>query len=714
MTIQYQGVWTLSAAAQLQSTQRWVTDPLYKNTTLLLQADDAANGAQNNTFLDSSSNSFAITRNGNTTQGSFTPFSLQPGAWSNYFNGSSDYLRIADNAAFDFGTGAFCIEMWFMLTADAAQNGETNREATLLGAFPDSGTLANTYAIGIGGNSATTGTAIAFSIRQGDTIAYNQVYTAPITKNEWHHVVVCRSGNNFAMFYDGLRVSSNASYTYSVDTAHSVKIGALIYPTYNHYFPGYISNVRIVKGASVYTPTNTSIVVPNIPLGATSGGQTPPTGTQTSLLTCQSNRFVDNGGLVTPNTITIGGGTPSVQAFSPFAPQFQWTPSVIGGSGYFDGSGDWLSFSSNAAFTVGTGSLTIEAWIYVTSLSQTFQGIISGRADASPNFPGLGLVIDNSQLFFTILNIGTGLRDSANVPLNQWVHVVGVRSGTNAALFVNGARKAFSASNSDNGTSSDMVIGRYYPATNNYYFSGYIAGARLLKGTAAYDPTQTTITIPTAPATPVANTSFLTNFTNAGIYDGTMKNNLETVGNAQVSTAVVKYGSGSMYFDGTGDYLYLPSNRNLELGTGDFTLECWVYATSAPSDVGIFESRTDGNGATTNGFTITAFSSSVIRIFSGSVLISSSGTSYVNTWCHVAVTRVSGTFNLYINGVSQGTSTTARTLSNTDAVVGGGRYGTTGAVTTSFPGYIDDLRITKGIARYTQNFIPPSVALPRQ
>jgi len=690
-----------------------VTDPLYKNTTLLLQADDAANGAQNNTFLDSSSNSFAITRNGNTTQGSFTPFSLQPGAWSNYFNGSSDYLRIADNAAFDFGTGAFCIEMWFMLTADAAQNGETNREATLLGAFPDSGTLANTYAIGIGGNSATTGTAIAFSIRQGDTIAYNQVYTAPITKNEWHHVVVCRSGNNFAMFYDGLRVSSNASYTYSVDTAHSVKIGALIYPTYNHYFPGYISNVRIVKGASVYTPTNTSIVVPNIPLGATSGGQTPPTGTQTSLLTCQSNRFVDNGGLVTPNTITIGGGTPSVQAFSPFAPQFQWTPSVIGGSGYFDGSGDWLSFSSNAAFTVGTGSLTIEAWIYVTSLSQTFQGIISGRADASPNFPGLGLVIDNSQLFFTILNIGTGLRDSANVPLNQWVHVVGVRSGTNAALFVNGARKAFSASNSDNGTSSDMVIGRYYPATNNYYFSGYIAGARLLKGTAAYDPTQTTITIPTAPATPVANTSFLTNFTNAGIYDGTMKNNLETVGNAQVSTAVVKYGSGSLAFDGSGDYAYaISSVANSALGSGDWTVEFWLYTNVGSTEMNIIDWRPPNTVG--NYFTLYIKNTGILAYYvNGADRITSGTAISTATWTHVAVSRSGTSTRMFINGTQSGSTYTdsANYLGVVDRPAIGG------AGTPAFShlnGYMDDIRVTRGVARYTQNFIPPSVALPRQ
>jgi len=200
----------------------------------------------------------------------------------------------------------------------------------------------------------------------------------------------------------------------------------------------------------------------------------------------------------------------------------------------FDGSGDFLSLASNAAFTVGTGNVTIEAWIYVTSLSQAYQGIISGRADVSPNFPGLGLTIDNSQLLFTILNAGSGLRDSATVPLNQWVHVAGVRSGTSAALFVNGVRKA-SSTNSENGTSSDMVVGRYYPATNNYYFSGYISNARIVKGTAVYDPTATSINVPTQ-LFPVTNTSLLTCQSPTIIDNSSNAFAITVNGNAAVST----------------------------------------------------------------------------------------------------------------------------------------------------------------------------------
>ena len=68
------------------------SDPYFYDVTMLLTGD-GTNGAQNNTFLDSSSNAFSITRNGNTTQGSFSPYGS---LWSNYFNGATpDYLTVA-------------------------------------------------------------------------------------------------------------------------------------------------------------------------------------------------------------------------------------------------------------------------------------------------------------------------------------------------------------------------------------------------------------------------------------------------------------------------------------------------------------------------------------------------------------------------------------------------------------------------------------------
>ena len=87
------------------------TDTNFKNVTLLLHGD-GSNGAQNNTFIDSSTNNFTITRNGNTTQGSFSPYGSN---WSNYFDGTSDYLTYTGGSSLNFGTGDFTIELFVFL-----------------------------------------------------------------------------------------------------------------------------------------------------------------------------------------------------------------------------------------------------------------------------------------------------------------------------------------------------------------------------------------------------------------------------------------------------------------------------------------------------------------------------------------------------------------------------------------------------------------------
>ena len=129
---QYNGVWTLDAAAQALTSQQWVTDPNFKNTTLLLQADNAVNTAQNNTFIDSSTNGLTITRGVNATQGSYTQFSQQPGYWSNYLNGTSDYLTVANNAAFNFGTSDFSIEFFFYIAGNAAADPGGSRNSDMV------------------------------------------------------------------------------------------------------------------------------------------------------------------------------------------------------------------------------------------------------------------------------------------------------------------------------------------------------------------------------------------------------------------------------------------------------------------------------------------------------------------------------------------------------------------------------------------------------
>ncbi len=86
------------------------TDPYFPYVPLLLETT-STNGQQNNTFLDSSTNNFTITRNGTPTQGSVNPY--QPvGYWSNYFSGSSDRIQAAFSSLFQLGTNNVTIERW--------------------------------------------------------------------------------------------------------------------------------------------------------------------------------------------------------------------------------------------------------------------------------------------------------------------------------------------------------------------------------------------------------------------------------------------------------------------------------------------------------------------------------------------------------------------------------------------------------------------------
>jgi hypothetical protein len=199
----------------------------------------------------------------------------------------------------------------------------------------------------------------------------------------------------------------------------------------------------------------------------------------------------------------------------------------------------------------------------------------------------------------------------------------------------------------------------------------------------------------------------LLNFTNGAIFDNAMMNDLETVGNAQISTSVVKYGTGSLSFDGTGDYLVNANSINLAFNTGNFTIEGWFNRTSG-SNNGLFQLSTTAGGfidSDVNNLAI-GVAPTDLTLYANNSTTTSSTVSITNgTWNHFALVRSGTTTTLYYNGVSVLSITDSKNYTGTYLVVGG-YYSTTYV----WNGYIDDLRITKGYARYTANFTPPTAA----
>jgi hypothetical protein len=188
-----------------------------------------------------------------------------------------------------------------------------------------------------------------------------------------------------------------------------------------------------------------------------------------------------------------------------------------------------------------------------------------------------------------------------------------------------------------------------------------------------------------------------------------MMNDLETVGNAQISTSVKKYGTGSIAFDGSGDWLNAISSPNYGYGSGDFTIEFWAYPTSS-SGVQVFLDQRTGS-STSAVPTIYTSSGTIYYYVSGSNRITGSSLS-LNQWSHIAICRSGTSTKLFINGTQSGsTYTDTTTYLNAPVRIGDGNDG---AGPYPYSGYIDDLRITKGYARYTANFTAPTSQLQDQ
>ena len=657
----------LSAAASVDGGA--AVDPNFNQTTLLLHGD-GTNGAQNNTFLDSSTPPFTITRNGNTTQGTFSPFSE---GWSNYFDGSGDYLTVADNAAFQVGSGAFTLECWVYLTT-------TGTDIRIYSYQPASGTASvmNLYRL------ATN--VFALALRDSGGSGYTEyTTTSTVLANTWYHVAAARDASgNIAIWVNGARENSTASSTQSIASGLP-GIGGRANGT--QIITGYLSNLRLVKATDVYGASNTSITVPTSPLTSDAN---------TSLLTCQSNRFVDNSG--TPKTITVNGNT-SVQPFSPFLPSAAYDPSVNGGSGYFDGTGDYLSVADNAAFTFGSSDFCVEAWVYTSGASGANLQIAGSHEDGVAASWLFYIRTDNKIRI--LVNSSIFAESSSAIPLNAWTHIAGVRNGSTLYVYVNGVQAGSAGfASSVNSNSYPITVGSDQNGDETLY-TGWISSLRIVKG----DPVYTSaFTPPTAPLTAIANTSLLLLAQNAGIFDNTGKNNLETVGNAQIDTSVVKYGTGSMEFDGTGDYCVLPSNPNLALGSGDFTIEMWLYSTTTGAAQNILDARLSSTG-----YTIQKAATNEIYFYSevaASTIVEAALTA--NQWVHVAIVRSSGTITLYLDGTSADTGANTSNYTSQIAVIGA-RFSKDQQYYT---GYLDDFRITKGVARYTAAFTPPTAAFP--
>ena len=644
------------------------TDDDFNITTSLMHFDGSNNGT-NDAFLDSSDSGHTLTRFGNTTQGTFTPFSADDGKWSVEFPGGSTsttsrlIYQLSSTTTFAFGTGDFTIEAWVFprstLTLPNASfilDFRSGNNVIMYLAYNSSTSSYNLY--GWTGNAASG-----------------------INLNEWNHVAIVRESGSEKGFVNGVEKYS-ASETSNHGNA-GITIGNRYASTWGP-FDGFISNVRVVKGTAVYTSNFTPSTSPLTNV------------TNTVTLGLRSNRFVESVASVTPSP---SDSTIKIQPFSPFAPSAAYDAAVNSGSGYFDGGSDYLRLPTSSDFDF-SGSFTIEAWVYLqdTSTANTVLGTCANITNRGGLFFGLGSS-GNFILFQYITN--TTLLSAAITP-HAWNHVAAVRNGSVINLYINGTSAgSVTYSNSFSGDSANGGVGGFYSNPGSAWYKGYMSDLRVVNGTAVYT---SNFTPPTAPLTAVTNTKLLLNFTNGQMIDSTAKNNFETVGSCSLKTAIKNFGTASCdLYGGTGSRVASPPSPLYNiLNAGKFTVEFWLYVdnyhASYSDIVGVFNGISSGWLIYQNGTYIEAYINGV------QLQVARPSTS---TWTHFALTRDGTTTRLFKDGTSGATSTSSLGADQTayGLVFGGDATGRNG-----IDGFIDEFRLTLGKARYTSNFTVPTQA----
>lgn len=633
---------------------------------------------QSAAFTDNSTTNAVFTPVGSPTVTGNNPF--QSGYYSNYFDGNGDALSISgySSTAIAFGTSDFTIEFWVNPTTLPNNNWTP---------FFTMGNNGGGQEIRISQNVNGTGFGWLYpnNTNNGDVYAG---YGA-MTTNTWHHVAMTRSGSTMRLFLDGAVVATATGVGFNFTNTTILRIG-LPQPAYpDGAYTGYLSNFRLVKGTAVYTAAFTP---PTAPLAAISG---------TGLLTCQANRLIDSS--ANAFALTKVGDT-AVAAFNPF---YSTTVTSNGGSLYFDGSGDWLS-APNSVANFASGNFTAECWIYFNSNSVGYQPILANAGSADQQ--GWALILETNNTLNLYTSNGSSWTwniNSSYVPAAKaWLHIAIVRNGSTLTMYANGVSLGTSnISTNAIASPSGAFYAGYYP-----YFpggarslNGYMADIRLTPGTAVYTAA---FTPPAAPLSPTNNTTLLLSGMNGGVYDAAMQNVMETSGGAQVSKAQAKYGATSVFFNGSTDWLSMPNSPAHNFGTGDFTIESWVYQVSTPGN----QNFVSNYNSPSEGWGIRVVSGVPYFMWGDTVIVNSPSAISVNTWTHVAVTRSGTTVRMFVGGTQVATATDSTNFTGTGTLfVGRLRTATNGFF---WNGYLDDLRITKGVARYTANFTPPTAALP--
>ena len=673
-------------------------------TTLLMSADGSA-GDNNDDITDAAGNHTSnITVSDNPSAGTFSPY--RHGGYSTYFDGN-DYLAVTKSTDLDLDTNNFTIECWLNLTNPSAAQA--------------------IYSFGY--EAQTTRGCIIYLLNGNLHFAYsttgsNNTDTSMgshgITANEWTHLSVVRNGSTITGYIDGSALGTTINIGSSdiyYPSSGNVRIGG----DGTNFVTGYISDFRLVNGSAI-TPASGG---PTERLTDVSGS-----GYSTALLTCHLPYFADgsSSGSSSPHSITISGD-PETKPFGPYDYE-AYSASTNGGSIEFDGSNDAVEIADHGDFDLSGGNWTFECWWYPRTLANYQSPFNVGWAGGTAaSGRQVTMQWENSKLYlfgYPSGNFSSAVYHDATADqlTNKWNHLAAVFNGTSTDLYLNGkasGRADSSGTNWGRNVSESPKLAKILRNAATHYSDCFISDARIVKGTAVYSGE---FTPPTGPLTTTGgtyssttnvntsitsgHTKLLLKGTDAHVIDKSQNTNLTLVADAAAVTDAPNNSyissTNALSLDGTGDYV---TATGIPIGAGDFTLEAWVRTSSFANYRTIFTNRGTANASTN--FVLGVNSSAQVYLYSSSFLITSSSTLSANTWHHVALVRNgtgTGSTVLYIDGSSVGSANVSNNFSDTAYDIGGDTVDS-----NHWNGYIQDLRVSVGKARYTSNFTVPSAPL---
>jgi len=637
-----------------------------KYTTLLMATDGSAGNNQDD-ITDSSSNNHPITVYNDAHAGTFSPY--RHGGYSTYFDGSGDYIDVGSAIVPTAYDTDYTIEMWIYPTTTGPRED-----------------IFNQYA-------ATASGRMAININSDATISFFQNGLSPaetkssaISANSWYHLAVVNSSGTRSFYVNGSLIGT-ATGTASMYSGNT-EIGRLG-DVGSNYFTGYITDVRVVNGSAI-TPASGG---PTERLTTVSG-----TGYSTSLLTCHLPYIAD--GSSNNHSITVNGNT-STKPFGLYDYN-EYSASDNGGSVYFDGTGDYLTYSHGA---LGSGNWTIEGWTYITSLASS--GYIFDFRSNDSNAPAFAATPVDGWKY---ISGGTALITYSSVPkTNTWYHFAIVKNNGTTTMYINGSSGGTYTDTLTYVGNSAATIGKYHQSAAAD-LRGYISDLRVVEGTVVYSGAFTPPTGPltttggTYPSTTNVNTSItasntklLLSGTDAHVLDKSQGANLKLGGTAAAVTNAPNNSNisstNAVSFDGTGDYVLASAASTPSFGVGEFTIEGWIYMDNLSGNQIIVDRYASGNSQSFQLYYRSTGTSLTFYVGS-SVLLQdpSSSTISAQTWHHIAVTRDgSNNVRLYVDGLKKAQSTSTVNFDSTIDLYLSARATSS---TNYFNGYMQDVRLS--------------------